>query len=340
MKNRSVFVSALDAALPSNIVTNADLLTENPHWDMAHLEERTGVSERRIALPGQTALDLAEEAFASLASKRPEVRESIDGLIFCTETPDHAIPGNAPLLHHRIGLRQSAFSFDINMGCSGYVHCLDMAKQYIRSGAAETILIATGDTYSHLISPGDRATRVLFGDGACVTLVSACAPEKGVVDTIFGTDGGNFDRFYVPAGGARNPASDDTKAITVDRSGNERNLEQITMEGFKVLTFFNSVVPASVKNLLNRNSLEVEDIKLFIFHQASKVALDSLTKSLRVSPDRVLRHMEKTGNLVSSSVPVTLKAAMDENLLQSGDKAVLCGFGVGLSWAASLYIVP
>ena len=326
----SVRIEQISYALPGRVVGNAELRETYPEWDFERLEDRTGVFQRHIAGDDETALDLAERACRDLDL------DGVDGLIFCTETPDHLIPSNACLLHGRLGLANSVAAVDINMGCSGYVYSLAMARAMIASGAAKKILLATGDTYSRLINPGDRATRVLFGDGAAVSIIAGSDGGAGVVDLSMGSEGKYYDRFMVPAGGTRQPFSHNTAVETTDKSGNVRSLENITMDGFGVLSFFNATVPGEVRDLLARNDLEMDDIDVFVFHQASRVALESIARALKIPEARMVRNMSKVGNLVSASVPVALKMALDDGQAKPGDLAVLCGFGVGLSWATAL----
>ena len=317
-------------ALPENVVTNQALRRDHPEWGFDRLEERTGVIERHIAGPGETALDLAEQACRDLDL------DGVDGLIFCTETPDHPIPSNACLLHGRLGLAKNIPALDINMGCSGYVYSLETARGMIATGTAKRILLATGDTYSRFINPGDRATRVLFGDGVAVSIIAASTDDTGIIDLSMGSDGKYYDRFMVPAGGARQPFNDETSIESIDKSGNVRTPENITMDGFGVLSFFNDTIPGQVTELLARNDLGINDPDLFVFHQASRVALDSIARALRIPDHKMVRNMGKVGNLVSASVPVALKMALGEGQAKPGDLAVLCGFGVGLSWATAL----
>lgn len=317
-------------ALPDAVVSNAELRKIYPDWDFDRLEERTGVFERHIADDGETALDLAERACRDLDL------EGVDGLIFCTETPDHPIPSNACLLHGRLGLAKNVPSLDINMGCSGYVYSLEVARGMIATGTAKRILLATGDTYSQFINSGDRATRVLFGDGVAISIIVASDDGNGIIDLTMGSDGKYYDRFMVPAGGARQPLNDATSIETTDKSGNVRASENITMDGFGVLSFFNATIPGEVRDLLERNDLSVADIDVFVFHQASRVALDSIARALKIADDKMVNNMGRVGNLVSASVPVSLKMALDAGQAKPGDLAVLCGFGVGLSWATAL----
>lgn len=323
-------IDKISYALPHTVISNAVLREKYLDWDFKRLEERTGVIERHIAGDGETALDLAERACGDLDL------EGIDGLIFCTETPDYPIPSNACLLHGRLGLAKNVPSLDINMGCSGYLYGLQSAHGMIATGTAKRILLATGDTYSRFINPGDRATRVLFGDGVAVSIISASPDETGIIDMLMGSDGKYYDRFMVPAGGARQPLSELTALETTDKSGNVRTPENITMDGFGVLSFFNATIPGEVKTLLQRNDLGMDDIDVFVFHQASRVALDSISRALKIPDHKMVNNMARVGNLVSASVPVSLSMALDDGQAKSGDLAVLCGFGVGLSWATAL----
>lgn len=326
----NVCISEIAFALPDTVVTNQELKESYPGWDFDRLEERTGVYKRHIAGPHETALDLAETACHKVDI------DGVNGIIFCTETPDHPIPSNACLLHGRLGLPESVFALDINMGCSGFVYSIEVARSLIKSGSASKILLATGDTYSRFINPGDRSTRVLFGDGAAVSIIKETKEDLGIIDLKLGTSGKNYNRFLVPAGGARQPLSDATAIESKDENGNIRCAEDIAMDGFGVLSFFNSSIPDEVKILLQRNDLDINDVDLFVFHQSSRMGLDSIRRSLKIPKSKMINNMENIGNLVSASVPVALKIALDKGQAKPGNLAVLCGFGVGLSWATAL----
>ncbi|MBT3237545.1 MAG: ketoacyl-ACP synthase III [Rhodospirillaceae bacterium] len=323
-------IEDISYALPGAVVTNDALHEAHPEWDFTQLEERTGVSQRCIASPDETALDLAETACRDLDL------DGVDGLLFCTETPDHPIPPNSCILHGRLELPETVLALDINMGCSGYVYGLELARALIVAGSAKKVLLVTGDTYSRLINPGDRATRVVFGDGVAASLIVACEDNEGILDISLGTAGKLHDRFIVPAGGTRLAGSDETRMEKTDKSGNVRTDEDIVMDGFGMLSFVNAKVPVSVKSLLESNKLGLEDVDVFVFHQASKVVLESLQRNLKISDDKMINNMNMTGNLVSASVPVSLKIAIDAGQAKPGNLALLCGFGVGLSWATAL----
>ncbi|MFN3557900.1 MAG: 3-oxoacyl-ACP synthase III family protein [Brevundimonas sp.] len=329
-------IEAIAYALGSDVLTNEMLAARYPEWDVARLEGKTGVVSRPIAAEGETALDLGERACLLLDERGQLQPETIDALIFCTETPDHPIPPNACVLHGRLKLRSAVIAFDITLACSGYTYGLLLARSLIAGGAARRVLLVTGDTYSRLIHDRDRATRSLFGDGAAATVVSAAAPGLRILDVEACTAGSQYHRFIVEAGGARTPKTEDTASEYTDRSGNIRTKENIEMDGLGVLSFFNSTIPGAVRTLLARHGLAVEDVDRFVFHQASHVALDGIRRALAIPPDRFVSNLSQTGNLVSASIPVALAQSLEADPLPAGAKVVLCGFGVGLSWATAL----
>jgi 3-oxoacyl-[acyl-carrier-protein] synthase-3 len=329
-------IEAIATAFGSRLVTNAELEKAHPEWDFQRLGERTGVFARPIAADGETALDFAERAARKLVEDGRLKPGEIDAVIFCTETPDHLIPPNSCVLHQRLKIPTTAAAFDITLACSGYPYALMLARSMIAGGAAKNVLVATADTYSHLIHPGDRATRVLFGDGGAVSLVTGGSERYRIRDISLGTSGDHYQRFIVKAGGARTPKSAATGEERQDKSGNIRTDENIEMDGFGVLSFFNSQVPKAARELLDRHGLQVKDMDLIICHQASKVALEGVRKGLGADPDRFVIDIAETGNLVSASIPVALARAEAAGRIRPGQRLLLCGFGVGLSWGTAL----
>lgn len=335
MQAKGIGIGAISVALPKFVVTNQDLSRAHPEWRMEAVERKTGVFQRHVAAVDETALDLAISACRDLFRTHQGLRERVDGLIFCTQTPDYVMPPNACVLHGRLELGDKVMAFDTNLACSGYVYSLVLAQSLISSGACTNVLVVTADTYSKLINPGDRSARSLFGDGAAVTWVAAGAGGR-IVDAICETSGSGFRSFYIPAGRMRQPATPETSEEVVDASGNRRSLNEIHMDGMGVLSFANTKVPDQVSRLLERNAVGIGDIDLVVFHQASKVALDSLTRRLGLSEVQVFRNLATVGNTVSASIPMALSQAMSEDRAKSGDLVLLCGFGVGLSWASAL----
>lgn len=329
-------IKAIEYYLPERVVTNEELKKENPQWDMNIVEERVGVLKRHIAGEKETALDLAFQACRKLFSKDADLKKQVDGIIFCTQSGDYIMPPNACLLHKMLDLPDEVLAFDFNLACSGYIYGLAIAKGLICSGAAKNILLVNADTYSKYINRQDRSVRVLFGDGAAVSCITPADSGEGIIDVECATSGRHFDKFIIPAGGCRLPKSSETAIPAKDDSGNIRSQENIYMDGMGILVFVNSKVPKQVKDVLLRNNLSVENIKLFIFHQASKTALDSLMRILKIPPEKTHMNLSEVGNLVSASIPIALSDAMTKGKVSKGDKILLSGFGVGLSWATAV----
>jgi 3-oxoacyl-[acyl-carrier-protein] synthase-3 len=329
-------IEAIACAFPERLVSNKDLKKEHPDWDFNRLEKRTGVLTRPIAEPSETALDFAVRACEELEAQGHLHRDEIDAVIFCTQSPDYVMPPNSCILHGKLGLPAHVMAFDITLACSGYVYGLQLADSLIRSGSAKRVLLATADTYSRYIHPGDRATRCLFGDGGAVSMLSASSNGRGIRDIRCGTAGRQHERFIIPAGGMRLPRSPKTVHATVDASGNVRSAEHIRMDGIGVLSFFNATVPCSVKEILARNQLTLSDVDLFVFHQASQIVLDTLRGALGIPQEKMVYDLAEMGNLVSASIPVALQRAFERGQAKHGQLALLCGFGVGLSWATAL----
>ncbi len=328
-------IAAIATHLPNGVVTNADLESENPNWNMASVSKRAGVLARHIAGPGETAFDLAKAACDKLRSRRTV--DDLDAVIFCTQSPDHVMPSNAHLLHAHLGLRDEVAAFDINLACSGYVYGLAIAHSMIASGVSRRVLLATADTYSKYIHPKDRSARVLFGDGAAVSIVESTNTTAGFSSFDLASHGKQYEKFYIPAGGHRQPKSAETAIESTDRAGNVRTPEHIRMDGMGVWSFINSAAPKQIRRYVAKNGLSLEAIDLFIFHQASQMTLDSLIKALGVDRRKVYFNLEDVGNLVSASIPVCLAAALKEGRLQKGRRVLLSGFGVGLSYATTSF---
>jgi 3-oxoacyl-[acyl-carrier-protein] synthase-3 len=331
----SVKIQDIEYSLPNKIVTNEDLQNENPHWDMRNVEIKSGVVQRHIAASDETAFDLAARACDKLFHDGRHNKDDVDALIFCTQSADYIMPSNAFLLHEYLDLDEGVLAFDYNLACSGYVYGLAIARALILAGTASKVLLATADTYSRYINAGDRSARVLFGDGAAVTLIAASETDAGIRDVMLATSGKHHRKFYIPAGGCRLPklVNPDQE---IDASGNIRTPNDIHMDGMAVWSFIQSTVPKQIRALMERNSLSAEDIDLFVFHQASKMTLESLTKALRLGEEKVYLNLSQTGNLVSASLPIALKNALSENRIKPGDLILMSGFGVGLSWGSLL----
>ena len=324
----------VDYVLPQHEVTNLELEERHPEWQMEQVVLRTGVESRRWCRNDETALDLGEAAVRRLTARLGLDIDLVDTILFCTQTPDYVMPPNSTLLQHRLGLKKSVAALDFTLACSGYVYGLYLAKALIRSEMAANILLVTSETYSKWMHPDDRGPMTLFGDGAAATWIAAGDP--GIGDFVLGTDGGNASCFMVPAGGARQPIVEEMNRPVEDQRGGVRTPRNLTMNGAAVLDFVKREIPSAVGSLLNKSNLTMDGIDLVVFHQASRLTLDTLNRALRVPPSKQFSNIAQIGNTVSASIPIALRDAEVQGVLQPGMQVLVVGFGVGLSWGAAL----
>lgn len=326
-------ISAVATYLPETLLSNETLAAAFPQsWSAERIFEKTGISERRIAAPGETALDLAHHAITRLFAAGHDPG-AIDFLIFCSQAPDHILPSSACILQERVGLPRTVGALDINTGCAGFVYGLALATGLIASAAARTVLLVTADTYSKFINPRDRSVRTLFGDGAAATLIVADG-EATIGPFVFGTDGRGANSLIVESGGARLPKSAATQEEHTDAFGNVRSRDDLFMDGGAVMNFTLREIPPAWIELKRRAGLDDADFDMIFLHQANRFMLDALVRKLKLDPAKVPYFFEKIGNTVSSSIPFALEDAMAAGRMKPGATVALIGFGVGLSWAA------
>lgn len=335
---RTAKIRAIASHLPEGRLSNDDLARLYPDWPATKILEKTGIRERRIAAPGETAGDLAFAAARALFDRHGIDPASLDFLLLCTQVPDYVLPTTACLLQQRLGLPTTAGALDFNLGCSGFVYGLSLAKALIESGQARRVLLLTADTYSKFIHPMDKSVRTLFGDGAAATLVEAVEADAPAIDpVVFGTDGAGAENLIVPAGGFRRPRDAASLVETVDTSGNVRSAAHLYMNGPAIMTFTLKTVPAAIAEVLDRSGRTMEDHDLFVFHQANAFMLERLRQKLAIPADRFVIHMEACGNTVSSTIPIALEPLL--NAAVPPRRALLVGFGVGYSWAATSVVL-
>ncbi len=329
-------IKAIASYLPSRVVTNEELAAEFSGWTAEKIAMKTGILSRHIAAEGELASDLAVHAVTRLFEENGIGREAVDALLYCTQSPDYLLPSTACILQYRLDLPRSVAAFDFNLGCSGFVYGLGMAKGLIASGQAKRVLLVTADTYSRYLHPGDRSVRTLFGDAAAAVCIDAEEGREGMDGPfIYGTDGSGAENLMVPAGGLRCPAVENPEVIT-DASGNQRTARHLFMNGPEIFTFTLRVVPETVTALLERTGLGLDDIDLFVFHQANEYMLEHLRKRLQVPAEKFVVSMQDCGNTVSSTIPIALERALKSGQLQRGMRVMLLGFGVGYSWAGTI----
>lgn len=332
----SSFIKAISYYLPEKIYSNEDFFSDFPdaRQGIDNLL-KIGVRNRHIVATNQTASDLAVEATHKLFNEHSLKPEDIDFLLFCAQEFDYYTPTTACVIQERLKLPKTCGALDYNLGCSGYVYGLSLAKGLIESSGMKNVLLLTSSTLTKTFHPGDKSSRFVFGDGAAATLISS-REEKGIGSFIFGTDGSGMNRIIVKDGGARNPITEKSKQDVTDEYGNTTNDSTFYMNGTAVFSFGLKTVPALITDLLAKEQKRAEEVDLFIFHQANLFLVDAIRKKIGLPAEKVFNFMENTGNTVSSTIPIALAEAIKAGKAKRGDKVVVCGFGVGLSWAATL----
>jgi 3-oxoacyl-[acyl-carrier-protein] synthase-3 len=329
-------IKAIEYHLPEAVLDNRALAAEFADWSADKIEAKTGIRVRHVARADECASDLGVLAARKLLATGICNPADIDFLLFCTQCPDYLLPTSACLIQSRLGLRESSGALDFNLGCSGFVYGLGLAKGLIESGQAHHVLLITADTYTKFIHPQDRSVRTLFGDAAAATLISAVpSRETQLGPFVYGTDGKGAANLIVPTGGLRRQVVENAE-LEVDTSGNKRTVNNLFMNGPEIFNFTLRVVPRTVSELLCLAGKKPEEIDYFVFHQANEYMLEHLRKKLLIPPERFSISLRDCGNTVSSSIPVALRALDDEKRLKSGALIMLVGFGVGYSWGATL----
>lgn len=325
-----VYIKEIEYALPKKIVTNEELVKDFPEWSVEKIAEKVGVTERRVAVD-ETATDLAISASEKLFDKGTVKREDIDFVLFCTQSPDYKLPSSACIIQARLGLSTKCGAFDFNLGCSGYEYGLAVAKGLIVAGVATNVLLLTGETYNKYIHERDKGNRTIFGDAASATVISTDGFAE-IGEFSIGTDGAGAKNLIVKSSGARFPEK--INDCRMDEGGNPISSDHLFMDGQEIFMFTLMKVPKMIKEVLAKNDLQKEDISLFVFHQANKYMLEHLRKKLKIEENKFFVNLENVGNTVSSTIPIALCDARDQGLLKG--KVVLAGFGVGLSWGATI----
>lgn len=316
-------IKAIDYYLPELILDNTQLALQFPEYSAEKIFKKTGIQERHIAAPDECASDMAIKAAEKLFQSGAVSKDHIDVLLFCTQTPDFLLPTTACIIQEKLGLATTVGALDVNLGCSGYVYGLSLAKGLIESGQAQNVLLLTADTYTKLLEDTDKSVRTIFGDGAAATLIASIESENHyIAATAYGTDGRGAENLCTLGRGMRdfNHVAD----------------PYLRMRGPKIFEFTLEVVPDIINVALKKAGLAFADIELFVFHQANAYMLEHLRKKINIPQEKFWVAMEFCGNTVSATIPIALKEAQKQGILAHKQKVMLVGFGVGYSWAATV----
>lgn len=337
MPNRATLHS-IEYFLPTKKLSNATLAEEFPEWSIEKIYQKTGIDTRCISEPEELASDLGCKAALRLFAAQPDLQNKTDYLLFCSQSLDYPLPTTACIMQERLGLPTHIGAIDLPLGCSGFVYGLGIAKALIETEQANGVLLITAETYSKYIDKSDRSVRTIFGDAGAAAFISGDdrTAEQSIGPFVYGTDGRGASNLIVQPTGTRKPGlrSDSFAAdISHENTGASAHLH---MNGAEIFTFTLQAVPNAVDQLLQKAGRTLNDIDLFVFHQANEFMLKHLRNKIGIPPEKFIVFLESCGNTVSCSIPIALCEAQKQGRVNVGDTIMVVGFGVGYSWAASL----
>ena len=333
-------ISGLAYALPKGILNHSELQQRFGVDEMDRLIVNTGIISRRVSLESECASDLAFTAAEALFENSGIDHSTIDFVIFATQMPDYLMPTTACILQNRLGISKNAGAFDINLGCSQYVYSHGTAFALVNSGLAKKVLVMTGDTPSRIVNPKDRAVVPLFGDAGTAAIIEDVGESAGFQKFAFGSDGSEHQSLIWPTSGMREEKDEASSVEAVDKLGAVRSRNDMYMDGQRIFLFTLKTVPRSLKAFLTNNDLRIDEIDFFVFHQASKLIVDTIAKKMGIPESKFNRIYETRGNSGGSTVGIALHHAVTEGKIKPGSKVVMSAFGVGLSWAHTVMIWP
>ncbi len=320
----AISITGLGAHVPERVMTNDELSTlmdTSDEW----IVERTGIRERRIAAPEEALSDLALPAAHEALDDAGLAGSDIDLVIVATVTPDMAFPATAAILADRLGARDAA-AYDLSAGCTGFMYAVAQAYGMLAGGLAQRALVVGGDVLSKILDWGDRGTAVLFGDGAGAVVLERVG-EGGFLGFELGADGSGGPQLYLPAGGSRSPASAETVA---------ERLHFVQMNGREVFKFATRVLVSSAEAVLEECGRTVDEVDVYVPHQANVRIIDHARKKLGIPEERTVVDVDRYGNTSSGSIPLALADAKREGRLQEGRLLLMTGMGAGLTWGSGL----
>ena len=326
MSDRKVKISTIEMHVPSRRLTNQDLekmVNTTNEWIL----ERTGIHNRYIVEKGQAASDLAAEAVRKLCARRGIEPADIDLIIVPTVTPDMFFPSTACIVQEKVGAKK-AWGFDLLGACSGFIFALAVGEKFVRTGVHEKVVVVGSEIMSSIIDYTDRTTCVLFGDGAGAALLEpADDNESGIIDILTRCDGAGGKYLYMPGGGSLNPPSHETV---------DKKMHYVHQEGRQVFKFAVTEMAAISEEILKKHNVPVDQVKLYVPHQANMRIISACAERLGLREDQVIVNIDRYGNTTSATIPICLYEASQEGRIRKGDYVVLASFGAGFTWGAAL----
>jgi 3-oxoacyl-[acyl-carrier-protein] synthase-3 len=321
---KRISIAGTGMYLPERILTNDDLakmVDTSDEW----ITTRTGISQRHIAAEGETTSDLGSKAALRAMEDAGVAPEEVDMIICATVTPDMMMPNTACFIQDQVGAK-NAFCFDIEAACSGFLYALETAKNYILAGTAKTVLVIGAEKLSAFTDWEDRATCVLFGDGAGAVILKEGEGDAGIKSIVMGSDGSLADLLKIPAGGSKDPSS--IKTI-------EARQHFISMAGREVFKHAVRCMCDAGKTALANAGMAIEDVKCIIPHQANMRIIQAIGDRLEVDIEKFYVNLSRVGNISGASIPVALDEAVKDGVINNGDKVLFVAFGGGFTWGAA-----
>lgn len=324
------YIKALTYFLPEETIDNHQLESEIGGIEL--VAKTAGVDYRRKAAVNETASDMAVKAANILFQKYKIEPESIDFLIYCTQSPDYFMPSTSCIIQDKLKIPTTAGAFGFDLGCSGYVYGLAIANSFVDSGLAKNVLLLTADTISKYMHKQDK-NRLLFGDASSATLIA----KEGIAEIgkfERGTDGSGFEHIIIRNGANRHRNL--TNINWTDENGNTHYEDYFDMNGEAIFNFTIDRIPILIKKCLEVNNISQENVDYYVFHQANKYMLNTIRKLNKLPKDSFFIDLSDTGNTTSTTVPIGLVKSIESDNIKKGMNVMVAGFGVGLSWAATI----
>jgi len=318
-------ISALGTYVPPRLLTNSDLekmVATSDVW----IQERTGIRERHIVDKGVATSDLAVEAAKIALAKRGIVAKDVEAIIIATVTPDMMFPSTACLVQDKLGAA-GAWGFDLSAACSAFLYAIQTGAQFVSTGVHKKVLVIGADVMSSIIDYTDRATCVIFGDGAGAVLIEPSDDDTGFIDFLHEVDGSGGKSLYMPGGGSLHPSSHETV---------DQKMHFVHQDGQAVFKFAVRKLADICERLLTRHGLTGKDIDVFIPHQANLRIINATGERLGLRPESVIINIDRFGNTTAATVPLAMQTAISEGRLKKGDLVLLASVGAGFTVAATL----
>jgi len=332
IKYNNVGIRAISACVPRNIIRNKDLDYLIDEEGIEKTINNIGVEERRVVDNDICASDLCYNAALKLMEDNNVDPNSIDVLLFMSQTADYRIPATAPILQHRLGLSIDTLCMDLSLGCSGYVFALSTAYAYASLEGINRVLLLDGETFSKIVNKRDKVNWPLYGDGATATLIEK--GDFGESSFVLRSDGSGKDSVII-RDGMRNKITQESLKEKIDVDGSIRSGLEVFMDGMTVFNFAMKRVPRAIKEIADYTGVALDSIDWFVFHQSNKFMTDFFVRKLKIDANKVPYCIKKYGNTSSTSIPLTIVSELIDKQ-KDGDLLVMSGFGAGLSWGTAL----